>query len=56
MTSPFCFAARPARTPQPIKSIAYQVGYPNALYFSTEFHRHTGESPTAFRRRRQYYD
>ena len=43
-------------TEQPIKSIAYQVGYPNALYFSTEFHRHTGESPTAFRRRRQYYD
>ncbi len=43
-------------TGQPLKSIAYQVGYPNALYFSTEFHRHTADLPPPSAFRRQYYD
>ncbi len=39
-------------TEEPIKEIAFRVGYSNALYFSSEFHRFTGESPRNFRRRR----
>lgn len=39
-------------TEEPIKEIAYRLGYSNALYFSSEFHRFTGESPRNFRRRR----
>lgn len=39
-------------TEEPIKEIAFRLGYSNALYFSSEFHRFTGESPRNFRRRR----
>jgi AraC family transcriptional regulator of arabinose operon len=36
-------------TRRPIASIAAEVGYPDPLYFSTRFRRHTGISPTAYR-------
>lgn len=35
----------------PIWSIAGQVGFVNALHFSTRFRRHTGQSPRAFRQK-----
>ena len=38
-------------TSRSVASIASQVGYADPLYFSTRFRRHTGSSPTAFRRR-----
>ncbi|TCO44506.1 AraC family transcriptional regulator of arabinose operon [Kribbella antiqua] len=37
-------------TRRSIASIAAEVGYPDPLYFSTRFRRHTGTSPTAYRR------
>lgn len=39
-------------TEEQIKEIAFRLGYSNALYFSSEFHRFQGESPRDFRRRR----
>ena len=41
-------------TEQPVKWIAFQVGYAGALYFSAEFRKFTGESPSAFRKRSQF--
>ena len=41
-------------TEQPVKWIAFQVGYTGALYFSAEFRKFTGESPSAFRKRSQF--
>ena len=38
-------------TEEPVKEIAFRLGYSNALYFSAEFRRFTGESPRNFRRR-----
>ena len=38
-------------TAMSIKEIAFRLGYSNALYFSAEFRRFTGESPRNFRRR-----
>lgn len=38
-------------TDQPIKEIAFRVGYGNALHFSTEFRKRTGCSPSAWRSR-----
>ena len=32
-----------------IKEIAYRLGYCNPFYFSEEFHRIMGRSPTAYR-------
>ncbi len=32
-------------TEEPVKEIAFRLGYSNALYFSAEFRRFTGESP-----------
>ncbi len=40
-------------TADPVKEVAFQVGYANALYFSSEFRRLVGESPREFRRRCQ---
>jgi len=39
----------------PVKQIAEQVGYANALYFSSEFRRNCGMSPREFRRKQQCY-
>ena len=39
-------------TADSIKEVAFEVGYSNALYFSSEFRRYSGESPREFRRRR----
>ncbi len=36
-------------TAEPVKSVAFEVGYRNAFYFSTEFRRITGMSPKEFR-------
>lgn len=36
-----------------IKEIAARLGYCNQFYFSQEFRRYTGQTPTAFRRERQ---
>jgi AraC-like DNA-binding protein len=33
----------------PVKSIAAGLGYADPLYFSSQFHRHAGMSPKAFR-------
>lgn len=38
-------------TTRPVTSVAAEVGFTNPLYFSTRFRRHTGLSPTAYRRR-----
>ncbi|WP_238175948.1 helix-turn-helix domain-containing protein [Kribbella albertanoniae] len=38
-------------TTRPIASVAAEVGFTDPLYFSTRFRRHTGTSPTAYRRR-----
>ncbi|MFC5263308.1 helix-turn-helix domain-containing protein [Kribbella qitaiheensis] len=38
-------------TTRPIASVAAETGFPNPLYFSTRFRRHTGLSPTEYRRR-----
>ncbi|TDO52527.1 AraC family transcriptional regulator of arabinose operon [Kribbella sp. VKM Ac-2527] len=38
-------------TTRPVASVAAEVGYPDPLYFSTRFRRHTGTSPTAYRNR-----
>ncbi|MHC4883646.1 MAG: helix-turn-helix transcriptional regulator [Planctomycetota bacterium] len=35
-----------------VKAIALQLGYPDAYDFSRQFKRHTGTSPTEFRRLR----
>lgn len=40
-------------TADSIKEVAFEVGYSNALYFSSEFRRYSGESPREFRRRRR---
>ncbi|MCC6581561.1 MAG: helix-turn-helix domain-containing protein [Phycisphaeraceae bacterium] len=37
-------------TSQPIKSIAAEVGYDDALHFSTRFRRATGRCPRTYRR------
>ncbi|ADB34020.1 transcriptional regulator, AraC family [Kribbella flavida DSM 17836] len=37
-------------TTRPISSVAAEAGFPDPLYFSTRFRRHTGISPTAYRR------
>jgi AraC-like DNA-binding protein len=37
-------------TRRSIASIAAEVGYPDPLYFSTRFRRHTGTSPSDYRR------
>jgi AraC-like DNA-binding protein len=34
-----------------VKEIAEQVGYSDQFYFSRDFHKHTGISPSEFRRR-----
>ncbi len=36
----------------PVKQIAMNLGFPDPLYFSKVFSRHTGMSPTNFRRKR----
>lgn len=36
-------------TTRPIASVAAETGFPNPLYFSTRFRRHTGFSPTEYR-------
>ncbi|MFF1822645.1 helix-turn-helix domain-containing protein [Kribbella sp. NPDC058245] len=38
-------------TTRSIASVAAEVGFADPLYFSTRFRRHTGTSPTAYRRR-----
>jgi AraC family transcriptional regulator, arabinose operon regulatory protein len=38
-------------TSRPVTSVAAQVGYADPLYFSTRFRRHTGSSPTTYRKR-----
>ncbi|GAA1693460.1 helix-turn-helix domain-containing protein [Kribbella yunnanensis] len=38
-------------TTRSIASVAAEVGFTDPLYFSTRFRRHTGISPTAYRRR-----
>lgn len=37
---------------KPIKEIASELGFRNQLYFSTVFHRHTGLSPTEYRKQK----
>jgi AraC-like DNA-binding protein len=37
-----------------IKAVAFQVGYSNPLYFSTEFRRLVGESPRNYRQRKNH--
>jgi AraC-like DNA-binding protein len=37
-----------------IKMVAFQVGYSNPLYFSTEFRRLVGESPRSYRQRKNH--
>ncbi len=39
---------------EPIKMVAFQVGYSNPLYFSTEFRRLVGESPRNYRQRKNH--
>ncbi|HEY0619540.1 MAG TPA: helix-turn-helix domain-containing protein [Kribbella sp.] len=38
-------------TTRPVAAVAAQVGFTNPLYFSTRFRRHTGHTPTQYRRR-----
>lgn len=38
-----------ATTDLPVKSIAWQTGYRNPLYFSSRFHKHAGLSPREYR-------
>jgi len=40
-------------TARPIASVAAEVGFADPLYFSTRFRRHTGTSPTTYRRRQE---
>ncbi len=40
-------------TSEPIKAIAFEVGYRNPFHFSTEFRRLTGQSPRVFRETRE---
>ncbi len=40
------------RTELSIKEVAVQVGYDNQVYFSSEFRKRSGVSPSAFRRKR----
>lgn len=42
-----------ADTGRPISRIAEDVGYPDPSYFTRIFTRHTGASPSAFRRQQQ---
>jgi AraC family transcriptional regulator of arabinose operon len=37
-----------------VETIAYSVGYSDALYFSRVFKKHTGMSPTTFRKQNSY--
>ena len=37
---------------EPVKEISRRLGYSNQLYFSTEFHRRVGVSPSAWRKTR----
>jgi AraC family transcriptional regulator of arabinose operon len=38
-------------TTRPVAAVAAEVGFTNPLYFSTRFRRHTGRTPTQYRRR-----
>ncbi|MDX6247668.1 MAG: AraC family transcriptional regulator, arabinose operon regulatory protein [Kribbellaceae bacterium] len=38
-------------TTRPVAAVAAEVGFTNPLYFSTRFRRHTGRTPTEYRRR-----
>ncbi len=42
------------QTTHNIKEIAYRTGYSDALYFSSQFKKHCGESPSDYRRRQQF--
>jgi len=39
-------------SPLSIQAISWEVGFSTPYYFSTRFRQHTGQSPSAFRRRR----
>jgi AraC family transcriptional regulator len=41
------------QTDLPLKAVAYRVGFSSAANFATAFKRHQGETPTAYRIRRQ---
>jgi AraC-like DNA-binding protein len=45
-----------ANTNQPVKQIAAEVGYDDQLYFSAQFRRRLGMSPSVFRQRRMRGD
>ena len=43
-----------SKSPDPVGDIASRVGYLNALYFSRDFRRMTGRTPTEYRRDEQH--